>query len=334
MTSTILAKTPFRVSFGGGGTDIETYYIKHGGLVVSTTIDKYFYSVLMPRDDDRFELASADYGYSGVFDSVDKIPDDDAFRIPKAVLAHLGCETGIKLFMSSEIPAGTGLGSSCAVSVNLVNLISTYLGKQMDKEELAETAFYIDTGVLGFPIGKQDQYASAFGGLNMIEFTKDGVTVKPLDISKETIQMLDDRIMLFFGGSTRNASSILTEQKADSASNKDVISSLDKIKELAIQMKTALEDNDLDGFGNLLHESWLSKRTLNKKVSNDFIDEAYTAARRAGATGGKIAGAGGGGFLILYCDPAKQPDVTKAMSNIGWNRMDFCFENKGSMVLR
>lgn len=331
----IITRSPLRVSFGGGGTDIETYYKQFGGYILSTTIDKYFYSFLYPCSDGAIEIVSTDYKQSGLFLNWQSIPNCEAYRLLKAVLDYFdwpGGE-GFRITMASEVPSGTGLGSSCAVSVNLVNILASFLGKQLSKKEIAEAASYVDTRILKLPIGKQDQYASSFGGLNIYEFSPNGVIVTPLEIAKETKSLLDKRIMLFFGGKARSSSSILTEQKEKSKADIATIEVLNNIKENAMRMTECLKRNDLDEFGELLHQSWLSKKRLHRKVTNDDIDLAYETARNSGALGGKVAGAGGGGFLIIYCYEAHQRKVRKELAKLNWRQMNFSFEEAGSTVL-
>lgn len=331
----IIARTPLRVSFGGGGTDIETYYSQFGGYVLSTTINKYFYSFLYPRNDGKIEVISTDYKENGLFESWENIDDNETYKLLKAALSYFKWpgDKGFKITMASEAPAGTGLGSSCAVSVNLVNILASFLGKKLLRKEIAEIAFYVDTRIVGLPIGKQDQYASSFGGLNTYEFFFDRNIVNPLEISKETKALLERRILLFFGGRTRSSSSILTDQKEKSKSDAVTIESLNEIKSNALKMAECLKRDDLDEFGKLLHKSWLSKKRLHQKVSNDDIDLAYETARNNGALGGKIAGAGGGGFLIIYCHEDNQQKVRSELEKLNWRELCFSFEGAGSTIL-
>jgi D-glycero-alpha-D-manno-heptose-7-phosphate kinase len=241
----------------------------------------------------------------------------------------------LDLFLASQIPPGTGLGSSGSVAVCLINGLASWQGLTLSPADVAEKACYVEIDKMGMPVGKQDQYASAFGGLNCITFTADGVTVEPLQVSDEVHQMLDRRLMLFFTGTSRQSSSILRYQKQKGEEgDKSVVERLLAIKELGIEIKEALEAGDLDSFGQLMHRSWLKKRSLAPNISNSSINLAYELAQSKGATGGKITGAGGGGFLMLYCKEERQDVVTEALEEAGLRRMDFALDTQGAQVMR
>jgi len=330
----LIARAPMRISFGGGGTDLEAYYAKYGGLVVSTAINKYFYTVITTDESDDLQVISADYRslfrhspYNDLFWSGD-------LALPKAILHQFGIRRGINLFIASEIPPGTGLGSSSAAAVTMVQAISTLVEQPMTRHQIAELASYIEISKMGMPIGKQDQYASAFGGLNRITFTSEEVMVEPLKIALDVRQKLERRLMLFYTGSSRESTSILKHQRKSTEDRDDtVLQALHNIKQIAEDIQLCLECGDLDEFARLLDYSWHEKRRLAPGLSTDFIDECYVLALDYGATGGKITGAGGGGFLMLYCQEWAQEAVTKALEERGLKRMNFRFDHSGATVV-
>lgn len=332
----LIARAPVRISFAGGGTDLAAYYEQYGGCVISTSIDKYFYVILQPSPDPTLQITSSDYQ---TFFRHDAVTDQEFFwegdlSLPRAILHHFDVTRGVSMFLASEIPPGTGLGSSSTVTVAIVKAITTAKGLKPSPYEIAELASYIEIQKMGMPIGKQDQYAAAFGGLNRIDFKSEGVRVTPLKLAAKTQTQLEQHIMLFFTGSTRAASNILSQQKASSEKKEPkVMDALHAVKEMAYVVQAALERGDVDALGDILHESWERKKRFAPNVSNARIDELYQLARTYGARGGKIAGAGGGGFLMLFCAPDYQPDVTRELENAGLKRMGFHFENGGAKVL-
>lgn len=327
----LIGRAPLRISFGGGGTDLEAYYRRHGGVVVSASINKYVYGTVTKNFDRCFQVISADL--QSVYNAK-HISETSELRLPKAVQEHFGLNGSFNLFTASEVPPGTGLGSSGTTAVNLANIFATLLDRPMTKEQIAETAFHIETRKLGAPVGKQDQYASAFGGINCIRFEADKVVVESLRLTPCILRTLERTLMLFFTGNSREAWDILRQQ-SDSTSQEEgiVIESLHHIKALALRMKEALETGDLDGFGQLLDESWQHKKNLAPNITTDQIDQAYATARREGALGGKITGAGGGGFLLMYCPHERQPAVRVALEALGLREMRFAFEFQGARVL-
>ncbi len=330
----LIARAPVRLSFAGGGTDLPAYYMKHGGAVVSTTLDKYFYVFLNVSGDDTIQITSSDYRTFYRHDGDMPLMFDGDLSLPRAILNHFGLARGIAMFLASEVPPGTGLGSSSTVAVAIIKAVTTAKGLFLSKQQIAELACQIEIEKLGTPIGKQDQYASAFGDLNLIQFTADGVTVEPLRVSPETRRALEKNILLFFTGGTRQASTILTAQKKSSESDEpQVIAALDAVKALAFEAKEYLERGELVRFGKLLDAGWQQKKKFAGGISNLQIDHCYELALANGALGGKLAGAGGGGFLMIYCEPLQQPAVTQALESKGLKRMDFRFETEGARVL-
>jgi D-glycero-alpha-D-manno-heptose-7-phosphate kinase len=332
----LIARSPVRISFGGGGTDLAAYYTRFGGMVVSASINKYIYGIVTKNFDTTFQVISADYR------SILKMPTDGSayennnleLRLCQVIYEYFDLRMPVNVFIASEVPPGTGLGSSSVTSVTLCNIFSTLSGRSMSKAQLAETAYEIETQRLEAPIGKQDQYASAFGGLNCFEFTEAGVRVTPLKMTAAAIRGLERRLMLFYTGATRQARDILQEQRSASEQRAGrTIEALHQIKALGWQIKDALENGRLDDFGALLDESWQQKKQLASGISNPFIDDAYAQARANGALGGKITGAGGGGFLMLCCPEDRQPGVRQALERLGLQQVRFAFEFEGTRVL-
>lgn len=330
----LIARAPMRISFGGGGTDLEAYYAKYGGLVVSTAINKYFYAIITTDESDDLQVISADYRSLFRHSPYDDLFWDGDLALPKAVLHHFGIRRGVNLFVASEVPPGTGLGSSSAAAVTMVRAISTLIEQPMTKQEVAELASYIEITKMGMPIGKQDQYAAALGGLNKITFTSQGVTVEPLNIPPDVRQTLERRLMLFFTGSSRESTSILKHQrKSTEERDVSVLEALHNIKRVAIDVQACLEAGDLDEFARLLDCSWREKRRLAPGLSTNRIDTYYQLALEHGASAGKITGAGGGGFLLLYCHEYAQEAVTQALEQQGLKRMNFRFDQQGATVV-
>jgi D-glycero-alpha-D-manno-heptose-7-phosphate kinase len=330
----LIARAPVRISFMGGGTDLASYYHEHGGVVVSTTIDKYFYVFVTLNGSDAAQITSSDYHTFFRQRRGEPLLWDGDLTLPRAFLHQFGIDSGISLFLASEIPPGTGLGSSSAVAVALAKALSTLISLDLTKPELAQLASYVEIEKLGMPIGLQDQYASAYGGLNRISFETNGVRVEPLNLPAELERSLERRLLLFFTGISRNAATTLKEQQT-ATENEDTgtMASLHSIKAMAEATEGLLKSGRFAEFGELLAESWQAKKRLAKGISNSHIDEWYELALDRGATGGKITGAGGGGFLLLYCEEPYRDAVTTALEAQGLVRMDFHFERSGAVVL-
>ncbi len=330
----LIARAPMRISLGGGGTDLEAYYATYGGLVISTAINKYFYAILTTDETDDLQVISADYRSLFRHSPYNDLFWNGDLALPKAVLHHFGIRRGLNLFVASEVPPGTGLGSSSAAAVTMVRAISTLMEQPMTRQQVAEVASYIEINKMGMPIGKQDQYASAFGGFNTITFSSQGVTVEPLQIAPEVRQTLERRLLLFFTGSSRDSTSILKHQrKSTQDQDNTVLQALHNIKRVASEVQSCLEQGDLDEFAHLLDYSWREKRRLAPGLSTNFIDDCYDLALQQGAAGGKITGAGGGGFLLLYCEEQAQESVTRALEERGLKRMNFHFDHQGATVV-
>lgn len=330
----LISRAPVRISFGGGGTDLPSFYEQHGGLVVSTTINHYVYAVFNTGSQEAVQIVSADYS-TFWRQALDDLIWDGDLALPRAVVNEFDLHAGLDVFLASQIPPGTGLGSSGSVAVCLINGLAAWEGMSLPPAEVAERACFIEIEKMGMPVGKQDQYAAAFGGLNCITFGGDGVNVQPVAISDATLKKLERSLMLFFTGTSRQSSSILRFQKRKGEKgDKQVIERLMAIKELGLKIKDALEAEDLDAFGDLLHRSWVQKRAVAPNITNDTINQAYELARSKGAIGGKITGAGGGGFLLLYCHQALQDAVTEALEGLGLRRMGFALDTVGAHIVR
>jgi len=329
----VIVRAPVRISFGGGGTDLATYYSRHGGFVLSAAIDRYA-SVMAQRPVDRaIRITSSDYGLTEAW-PIGRFPEVcEPLALPKAAVARFAnhglAEMGVDLFLASEVPPGTGLGSSSAMAVALVKALGIYTDHDCAPDGVADIACSLEIDYLSQPIGKQDQYASAFGGINTIELSPSGVTVTPLRLPASLQAALDERLLLFATGQSRDSASILTQQRHDSGVNPAVIEALHRIKALAWDMCAALSAHDLDGFGRLLDRGWQEKKSLSSAITTAAIDEWYTAARDAGALGGKITGAGGGGYLLLYCPPERQARLRAVMTARGLEEQVFRFDEQG-----
>src|SRR5690348_6783339 len=252
----LIVRTPVRISFGGGGTDLPAYYQKFGGAVLSTAINKHFYTILQKRSDGKVQVISSDLRVVETWEDIARMGvKGSELEIPLSVMKELGCAVSVNLFLASEIPPGTGLGSSASVCVNVVKTLTTYLGMPMSKYELAERAFHIARNVLGKPVGKQDEYAASFGGINFIQFNADeSVTVEPVDLEPELVRELQSNLMLFFTGAAHHSWTILKEQEQFATSRSSVaVESLHEIRELADTMRATLKAGNLDQFGELLH---------------------------------------------------------------------------------
>jgi len=332
----LIVRSPVRISFAGGGTDLPAYYERFGGAVLSTAINKYFYTILCKRRDGRIQVISSDLRIFETWHDIATMQiRGSGLDIPLAVLKDLACDVSVDLFLSSEIPPGTGLGSSASVCVNILKTLTTYLDLPLSKYDLAERAFYIARNVLGRHAGRQDEFAAAFGGFNFITFGTDGFTeVQPVDVDSEMLQELPARLMLFFTGSARNSGTILEEQeKLTTSQTGPAVEALHEVRSLADRMLAALGCRNLALFGSLLHEGWQAKKRISGRISNPRIDHLYELALRNGASGGKITGAGGGGFLLLYCEPECQEGVRSALHAEGIQDMAFAFDNNGAQVV-
>jgi D-glycero-alpha-D-manno-heptose-7-phosphate kinase len=333
----VRAKAPLRISFAGGGTDVSPYPELHGGCVLNATIDNFAFGSLRPRPDTTVRVQSADLNLEVEFDSHADVCFDGKLDLVKASLRRLGAlnSHGFDIFLHSDAPPGSGLGSSSALIVALVGLVKEYRGLALDDYEIAEAAYSIERQEMGISGGRQDQYAAAFGGFNFIEFEQDRTIVNPLRIRRDTVNELGHNLLLYYTGKTRRSDQIIDDQTERLKTNaEDTVNALAQQKELAVAMKNLLLTNRLDQFGELLDASWQTKKKLSPRITNPQIDEFYEEARKKGALGGKITGAGGGGFMMFYCAFEKRHIVAGQLQKMGAVPMEFAFEVTGLQTWR
>jgi len=319
----IITQTPLRISLAGGGTDLAGYYRKRGGYVVSTAIDKYLYVIVKARYDDRIYI---DYSKKEIVDALDQIQHElvrEAARIT-------GMTNGFEVSMMADIPSeGSGLGSSSSLTVGLLNAFYQYQGEQVGPERLASEACRIEIDILGKPIGRQDQYIAAYGGLCAFEFRPDdSVGIERFNIPTSAKRRFGSNLLLFFTNIVRQANVILSDQSKKII---DTVEYHDRIKELAFEARESLCNEEFDRIGDILHRNWELKKMLADGITNPTIDAMYDAAMRGGAAGGKIAGAGGGGFLMVYCRRPDQDNLRDALAD--YREMPFMLESTGSKVI-
>ena len=322
----IFARSPLRISLGGGGTDLPSYYRDHGGYLIAAAIDKYVYVTVMQPFSPGIYLK---------YSELEQVERVDQIRHPiiREALQLMNPDTAqIEITTLADIPSGTGLGSSGSFTTALLRALYAHQRRLVHTQELAEMACFIEIDRLGEPIGKQDQYIAAYGGITSFNFNPDDtVTVEPLSISAETLHDLEDNLLLFFTGLSRNASSILEDQnKRTKESDMDMLNNLHVVKELGLRSRRALEDGDVTLFGEIMHEHWEHKKQRSSGMSNPQIDEWYEFAVNNGAVGGKLVGAGGGGFLMFY---ARDRDRLKQkMMKAGLEEVRFRFDFEGAAI--
>ena len=319
----IVVRTPLRVSFLGGGTDFPEHYRKYGGAVISTAIDKYIYVIVKQRFDG---MVYVNYSKKEIVESMTELEHE----LVREAMRVTGVHQGVEITTLADVPSsGTGLGSSSSVTVGLLQALYAYNGQLVTAETLARQACEIEIERCGKPIGVQDQYIAAYGGLRELTFCEnDEVQVAELVLEEELLRRLNRNLMLFYTHLTRPSGSVLNEQRDNIGERR---ASLVGLRELATQARECLQCDDLTTFGELLHQGWELKKGLASGVSNPPLDEYYGAAREAGAIGGKISGAGGGGFLLLYCPLAAQDNVRQALSSL--RELPFAFERDGSRIV-
>jgi D-glycero-alpha-D-manno-heptose-7-phosphate kinase len=325
----ILARAPMRITLGGGGTDLPSYYSKYGGFIISAAIDKYLYIyVNRPAADGLIRVKYSRY------EEVTE-PDQVQHDLVRPALKLLGIKDNVEIVSMADVPAGTGLGSSSTYLVALLTSLYELKRERVPTHALAEFACKVELEMAGHPVGKQDHYLAAFGGITCLEIDPGGrVKVTPLDISITAADDLRSRVLLFFTGMSRSANTILQAQRQDSErEDPTVIDSLHRTKEMGLRVKEALVKGDVETFGHILHEHWENKKRRSTAISNPRIDRWYDQAREAGALGGKVIGAGGGGFLMLYCPLRKKGAVRKVMAAEGLTEMPYNFDFQGAKVL-
>lgn len=324
----IVTRTPFRIPLGGGGTDLPSYYSRYGGFIFSAAINKYMYICInRPAADDLIRIK---YSRSETIDSIKEIKHE----LVRESLRYTGIENNIEIASMADVPAGTGLGSSGSYLVGLLKGLHELKRENVSTQELAEEACRIEIDILKKPVGKHDQYLAAFGGFTVMDIDKDGkVKVSRANLSRDTLEALENKLVLYFTGVSRDSSTILNEQSAQAKiKESEITRCLTRIKEIGIEIRDSLEKGNLRNFGELLDEHWQTKKRMSDKISNPKIDNLYELAKKNGVLGGKIMGAGGGGFFLFYCDGDKKK-LRQVMAKTGLKEMPFNFDSEGSKVL-
>ena len=324
------ARAPLRLSFCGGGTDVSPYPEEHGGMVLSTTINQYAYASLRPRRDSRLTIASLDYDVVAKYDHPRRMRFDGNLDLIKAAVKALKVKRGADLWVHSDAPPGSGLGSSSTMVVALIGVLSAWLKRPLSGYEIAELAYRIERVDLAMAGGRQDQYAATFGGFNFIEFHRDQTVVNPLRIEPDVLQELEYRLLLCYMGQTRQSARIIERQTAAFREGKaPVVDALNRLKAETLEMKKALLLGRVDAVGELLHEAWENKKQLDQSISNSHVDQLYKLARREGAIGGKMPGAGGGGYFLFLTRFDRKHRVASALEKRGGQVVPFQFEARG-----
>lgn len=322
----IISRTPFRISFFGGGTDYPVWYRENGGAVLATTIDKYCYITC------RYLPPFFEHKHRIVYSQTELVRDVSEIRHPavREALKFMGINEGMEIHHDGDLPARTGLGSSSAFTVGLIHALYTLKGKMPTKMQLAKDSIHLEQEVLRENVGSQDQVMAAFGGLSRVDFHADGnLEVKCITITPQRVDLLKSHLMLFFSGFSRTASEIAAEQIKQTPNKKQELTAMYRLVDEAVSILVG--NNDLTDFGKLLHESWQLKRSLTDKISNPYTDFLYETAIKAGATGGKLLGAGGGGFILFFVKPELQAKVKGALGNLLY--VPFGLENSGSQIV-
>lgn len=322
----IISRTPLRMSFVGGGSDLPVFYRKHGGAVVSTAINQYVYITVNPKFDQGIRVS---YSRTEEASKVDRI----RHPLVREALKLTGIQGGIEITSVADIPAkGTGLGSSSSFTVGLLHALHAHSERHASAEQLARECCEIEIERCQEPIGKQDQYAAAYGGLNHIRFLPDdSVIVEPIICKRETLAQMQDRMLVFYTGLTRSASEVLRRQQTSLRGGRKKQNAMKRMVQLADELKVQLQRNNAEALGEIIHENWELKRSLSEGISNSQIDDWYSKARAAGAQGGKLLGAGSGGFLMFYAPQEQHGAITRALSDL--RRMNFRFEPQGSKII-
>jgi D-glycero-alpha-D-manno-heptose-7-phosphate kinase len=326
------SKAPLRISFAGGGTDVPPYPEEMGGVVLSATIDKYAYGSLRLRQDKTITVKSLDYDIVAKYRVDDEFEYDGELDLVKAVLDNMCSDNnqGLDFFMHSDAPPGSGLGSSSTVVVALIGLLRHWQRLPLTNYEIAELAYRIERIQLGIEGGMQDQYAAVFGGFNFIEFGASAVIVNPLRIDRDIVNELEYNLLLCYTGKTRLSANIINTQVENYVRREgEVLAAMEELKSITLEMKAALLQGRLNEFGHLLHEAWNNKKKMAKQITTSNIDNLYETARKHGALGGKILGAGGGGYLMLYCPFDQKHIIAEELERLGGQVVEFTFDYHG-----
>jgi D-glycero-alpha-D-manno-heptose-7-phosphate kinase len=329
----IRSRAPLRLTFGGGGTDVSPYMEERGGAVLSVTIDKYAYaSARVTPDDTGVSVHSLDYDVVAKYHAEDDLAFDGSLDLVKAVLKRMDTEprrAGLEVFLHSDAPPGSGLGSSSTVTVALLGVFRHWHNLPMTDYELAELAWEIERIDLGIAGGRQDQYAAVFGGVNFIEFSRRGVVVNALRVKESVLNELQYRCLLCYTGRTRMSDNIIRQQTDNFKQDPRAAAAMDRIKAIAVDMKAALLRGRLHEFGQLLDEGWQNKKRMASPITTPHIDEMYAEARKSGAVGGKVTGAGGGGYMLFLCEFDRKHKVAERLEQLGGQIVEFAFEYRG-----
>ena len=330
MSKIIRARAPLRIGIAGGGTDVDPYASEHGGLVFNTTINRYAYCTLIPNDTDEMTVISPNYGTVTQKIELPMRYEGNAEDLIRAAVNHFNITQGFKAFVRSDVPPGSGLGGSSTLMVAIVKAFSEWKKVKMNRYDLAALAFHLEREEIGLGGGKQDQYAAAFGGFNMMHFNAEGVDVRPLKLKDSVIRELQERCILCFTGKARESAAIIEEQVRDLKKDNSKEEAYEESKRLAASIGRALKLKDVDGAAALLNLAWEQKKKFTSKISNDTIDMLYRTAMDNGALGGKVSGAGGGGFMFFICAPGKRERVCRKLAEKGAEIMEFSFDPKGA----
>ncbi|MBP2676519.1 MAG: dehydrogenase [Deltaproteobacteria bacterium] len=332
----IRAKAPLRLSFAGGGTDVSPYSDTKGGAVLNATINKHAFATLVTRKDGVMNIRSLDYGIAADFRVDQKLLFNGEMDLAKGVIRKLhNRKDGFDLYTHSDAPPGSGLGSSSTMVVALIGAFREWRMIPLGDYDTARLAYEIERKDIGIQGGKQDQFAAAFGGFNFMEFEGEQVVINPLRVKPEVVNELQYNMLLCYTGGTRLSANIIDSQVRNFVSGKKgTAQAMDRLKQAAVDMKRALLTGKLDDFGKLLDYGWQQKKRMSDRISTPTIDEMYEEARKAGAIGGKITGAGGGGFLMVYCRFDKKHKVAERLEKLGGEIVDFQFEEKGLQTWR
>jgi len=333
MKEFIRARAPLRIGIAGGGTDVEPYASERGGCVFNTTIDKYAYCTVVPNGTDNLSIISLDYGTFKVPLDGGPLKYDGNMDLIKAVSNHFKIAEGFDVFIHSEAPPGSGLGGSSTVIVSILGAVTEWLGIKLNDHELAELAFRLERIELGLKGGKQDQYAAVFGGFNLMEFSKFGTRVNKVRLKDDTINELQYCSLLCYTGNSRDSANIIDSQMSGYTKGKNT-DALDSVKRLAAEARNALVRSDVRGFGEILNEAWAQKKRFTPNVTTESLDKFYNTAMENGAIGGKVSGAGGGGFMYFVCEYDKKHAVAKELQRLGATMTDFMFEKHGVQTWR
>jgi len=327
------ARAPLRLSFCGGGTDVSPYPEEHGGMVLSATINQYAHASLRPRRDSKLTLASLDYDIVARYDHPRRMKFDGSLDLIKAVVKAMRMRRGADLWAHSDAPPGSGLGSSSTMVVALIGVIARWLERSLSAYEVAELAYRIERKDMKLSGGRQDQYAASFGGFNFIEFHRDSTVVNPLRIHPDVLNELEYRLLLCYMGQTRQSAHIIDRQTASYRSGRrPVVQALHRLKTETLEMKKALLLGQVDAIGELLHQAWENKKKLDPEISNPRVDRLYQLARREGAIGGKMPGAGGGGYFLLLTRFDRKHRVAATLEKHGGQVVPFQFERRGLLA--